>query len=378
MPQSRVAVGLHLPPKPPGASLRAIALGARLLRLDSLMIWDHLQDLFPRALWDRRFTWLASGSPSPHAFFEFQVTLGYLAAQAGRLQLGVAVTEPIRRHPVVIAQAMLTLAHLTKRPPVLGIGSGERENVEPYGLDFSQPVGRLEEALQILRRAFSGPGPIDFEGRFFQLHRAPLDLQAPRGRAPRIWVAAHGPRMLRLTGQYGDGWYPVDAFVPTPEEYAAKLAVVREAARAAGRDPDAITPAFQPHVVLAPTEAEARAMLDTRVVRFTGLMAPAEAWRRAGHRHPFGDEFRGFIDFVPERYDRKVLDEALAAVPIEAVAERLIWGTPEQVARRLRGFADAGMRHVVVEVVSAMISRRAALYGLRALRAIARELNAGR
>ncbi len=197
-------------------------------QLDSVFIWDHLQDFFPSAIWDEEFAWFAAGSASPHEWFEFQTLLGYLAAKFPGVRLGVGVTEPIRRHPVILAQAALTLAHLSQRPPILGIGAGERLGTEPYGLDFSRTVGRLEEALQIIRRCFDDRGPFDFEGEHFRLRGAVVDLPAPDGRNPEIWVAAHGPRMLRLTGQYGDGWYPV--FVASPDDYAARLEVIRAAA----------------------------------------------------------------------------------------------------------------------------------------------------
>ena len=122
------------------------------------MVIDHFQNVFPSAIWDRELTWLAAQRPSPHEFFDYQVLLGYLASRVGRLRLGVGVTEPIRRHPVLIAQAMMTLSHLTKRAPILGIGAGERMNIDPYGLDFSEPVTRLEEALQIIRLCLSTRG----------------------------------------------------------------------------------------------------------------------------------------------------------------------------------------------------------------------------
>ncbi len=207
-------------------------------------------------------------------WFEFQALLGYLAAKFPGVRLGVGVTEPIRRHPAILAQAALTLAHLSQRPPILGIGAGERLGTEPYGLDFSRSVGRLEEALQIIRRCLDDRGPIDFEGEHFRLRRAVVDLPAPDGRKPEVWVAAHGPRMLRLTGQYGDGWYPV--FVASPEDYAARLETIRAAAREAGRDPDAITPALHTPIIIAPSEAEARAMLDSKPIRFFGLIVPDE------------------------------------------------------------------------------------------------------
>ncbi|HEY8448021.1 MAG TPA: LLM class flavin-dependent oxidoreductase [Thermomicrobiales bacterium] len=375
MAQPNIAIGVTVPPKPPLGSLRQLMFAARLLRLDSVLIWDHIQDFFPTALWTKDFTWMASQNASPHEFFEFQVTLGWLAARAGRVRIGVAATEPIRRHPVVIAQAMLTLAHMTKRRPILAIGAGERENIEPYGLDFRRGVSRLEEALQIIQRCFTTTGPIDFSGEFFRLEHGRFDLTVSPKKRPEIWVAGIGPRMLQLTGRYGDGWLPV-GMMP-PEEYATKLEAVRAAAREAGRDPAAITPAIQSFLVVAPTEEEVRAMLQTKIVRYFGVLAPAELWKRVGYQHPLGDGFRGFFDFVPERFSRADLEEMISMVPTELASQGLIWGTPEQAIAQLRAYVEAGVRHFVISPASAMISRRAMLDTIRALRTIGKALRSG-
>ena len=130
--------------RPLAGALRA----ARVFGFDTAWTVDHFLGFFPEQLWDRDFTWLAGPAASPHEYFEYQSLLGYLAARAGKVRLGVGVTEPTRRHPVLLAQAFLTLAHMTKRAPILGIGSGERENIEPYGLDFHRPVSRLDEAFK--------------------------------------------------------------------------------------------------------------------------------------------------------------------------------------------------------------------------------------
>ncbi len=290
------------------------------------------------------------------------------------MQLGIGVTEPIRRHPVLLAQTMLTLAHMSQRPPILGIGCGERLNTEPYGLKLSEPVGKLEEALQIIRGCFDSREPFDFHGKHFQLERAVLDLQAPEGNTPQVWIAGHGPRMLRLTGQYGDGWYPVIVF--SPEDYAQRLGVIRTAATQAGRDPDAITPAMHPIVIVAPTEEEARAMLGTKAVRFLGLLFSDGVWRMFGLAHPLGEGFRGYIDILPEHYNRQMVDEAIAAVPPEML-EGAIWGTPQQVVSKFRAFGEAGLRHVVPLIASAAVSPEAAQFSIRALGEIAQELRSG-
>ena len=53
MSAPRIAVGLQLGTEPPLRAVRACVLAARLMRLDSLMVIDHLQNLFPQAIWDR-------------------------------------------------------------------------------------------------------------------------------------------------------------------------------------------------------------------------------------------------------------------------------------------------------------------------------------
>lgn len=367
-----MTVSLYLPAQPPLGQLRQLMLAARAMRLESVMVWDHLLDFFPRSTWNERFTWRANELASPHAYFEFQSLLGYLAGRAGRVRVGVGVTEPIRRHPVIIAQAMATIAHMTKRAPILGIGSGERENTEPYGLSIDRSVSRLEEALQIIRSCYSDQQFIDFCGTFYHLDRAVMDLKPPPGRTPEIWLAANGPRMLRLTGIYGDGWYPV-AKMPV-DEYRDKLEVIRSAAREADRDPDAITPSIQLAVVVAPDERELRKALDTPAIRYMALNQPAEVWRQSGVEHPLGANFRGYIDIQPEDYSREQIEEAIAKVPDEVLLRSGIGGTPQQVIAELREYRDAGCRNVVLMLAGAYVSKKLMNYNARALWSIARAM----
>jgi phthiodiolone/phenolphthiodiolone dimycocerosates ketoreductase len=167
MARPKIDVGMTVNAKPPLALVDRDVAAARELGLDAVVVWDHLQDFYPSALWDEAFGLYAGEHASPHTWFDYQTLLGYLAGRAGGLRLGVGVTEPFRRHPIVLAQAAVTLAHLSPRAPILGIGAGERENTEPYGLPFERPVGRLEEALQIIRLAFTAQGPFDFRGTHY-------------------------------------------------------------------------------------------------------------------------------------------------------------------------------------------------------------------
>jgi phthiodiolone/phenolphthiodiolone dimycocerosates ketoreductase len=179
--------------------------------------------------------------------------------------------------------------------------------------------------------------------------------------------------MLELTATYGDGWYPT--MITSPQEYATKLETIRVTATRCGRDPRAITPALHRFVVVARTDHDVQALLRHRSVRMLGLAAPAQLWRNLGARHPFGEDFRGYIDIIPQHYDRPTLDDAINAVPPELVEHGpLLWGTPAQIIAKLRAFDDAGLHHVVLAPVSGLVSPKAALYTFWAMRPIAHAL----
>ncbi|MEZ4521889.1 MAG: LLM class flavin-dependent oxidoreductase [Thermomicrobiales bacterium] len=372
MPSQRIDIGLYLPPQPPLGQLKMLAWGARLGRFDTLMLWDHLQDFYPASLWDEDFIWVGRQRSSPHQYYEWRTMLGYLAGRAGGMRLGIGVTEVNRHHPVILAQSMVTLAHLTKRAPILGLGAGERENTEPYGIDMSAPVGRLEEGLQILRHFLDDGSPLDFDGKHFRLEQAIMDLPVPPRRKPAIWVGASGPRMLRLTGTYGDGWYP--GFVMSPERYAEGLAAIRQAAREAGRNPGIITPSMQSVVMVVSDERELAGVLGEPAIRLLALTMAAETWREEGLTHPLGEEFRGVMDFMPGKLDRAGWEEALAAATPEIVLRAGIFGTPDEVERRLRDLGEAGLRHIVLIPANALLSMRQTIYGLWSIWNIKRKL----
>jgi hypothetical protein len=101
----------------------------------------------------------------------------------------------------------------------------------------AESVDALEEAIALIRLAWSGERSIDFEGRFYRVrgwHPGPQPAHAIG-----IWVGAYGPRMLALTGRAADGWVLSLPYAP-PERIPSLRARVDEAAAAAGRDPDEI------------------------------------------------------------------------------------------------------------------------------------------
>ncbi len=145
---------------------RANYLSAAAIGVDSFWVPDHLNSIFPRALWQPKYCGAARIQPSVDASMEPWTMLGNIAARnrIGRLPLGIGVTDAGRRNPAVTAQAAATVNLLNRGRFILGIGPGEREGNEPYGVDWSKPVGRFEEAMATIRALWdptsSTPGTV--------------------------------------------------------------------------------------------------------------------------------------------------------------------------------------------------------------------------
>ncbi len=370
---SALTVGVNIGTSPPLWRNRLMTRVARVMGVDSVWILDHFTGWFPPELWTGDFSWLARGGGSADAYYDWQVMAGYVAGRNRSLRLGVGVTEPIRRHPVLLAQSALTISHISRRPFILGIGAGEAENTDPYGLSFDRPVSRLEEALQVVRLCFDSRGPVDFDGEFYQLERAILDLAPGPGGIPEIWIAAHGPRMLELTARFGDGWYPT--LPMTPGDYASALATIRDTANREGRDGAGITAGMQVFYLAAPNEDMARRWLAHPAIRFLALLAPDRLWQRSGLVHPLGAGFGGMVDFVPARYGRSEMLAAIDAVPEDMVSSYLLWGSTDQVLEKLTELRAAGLEHVTLAPVAPLVSRRALIYTIRKLPGLVRRLH---
>jgi phthiodiolone/phenolphthiodiolone dimycocerosates ketoreductase len=319
---------------------------SRLAALDSgryHAIWlpDHLVSLWPDSIWTPEFTDLAKGSRSPHRYLEALTLASAVAVRTQRTPIATSVIDTVRRHPALLAQSAITIGHLSAGRFILGLGSGEKENCAPYGFDFERSVSRFEEALRVIQLLWTRVGPVDFEGSFYRLHRARLDAEPFEGRTPPIWIGANGPRMLELTGRYADGWWPTGS--DGPEEYAAKLAVVRRAAERAGRDPLGIVPAKM-IVCLLGERDEIAEMLRRPLVKAYALQLTAESLRARGYRHPMGDGWRGIQDIEPEKLTRERLLSFLDAVDVGAILASVPHGTPREVAREIAALHDAGLR----------------------------------
>jgi phthiodiolone/phenolphthiodiolone dimycocerosates ketoreductase len=335
---------------PPSTMARSSIAFAAVMGADSYWVGDHLNALVPRSVATPEYLGVAANLvPKIDANYEPWTMLGNLAVgnRVSRLRLGVCVTDAGRRNPAVTAQAAATLHLLTRGRAILGIGVGEREGNEPYGVEWSKPVARFEEALATIRTLWDSHGElVSRESAYFPLRNALFDLPPYRGKWPEIWVAAHGPRMLRATGRHADAWVPI--VLSRPTDYTRALEAVRAAASDAGRDPMSITPAAVRGVVTGRNRDDVDEALDSVLVKTSALGVPAEVWARHGVQHPLGADFSGVQDLIPQTMDKQTVLSYTAKVPAALMKELIFSGTPAEVIDQVEEWRDHGLRYLLV------------------------------
>jgi probable F420-dependent oxidoreductase len=188
------------------------------------------------------------------SMWEPTAALGAAAAATERLCIGTLVYDVDYRHPVVLAKAAATLHIVSGGRHEFGIGAGWMEtDYREAGIAYDRPgvrIERLDEALQIIRSMWESERT-SFDGKHYQIREVARAAPLAEGERPRILIGGGGKRVLRLAGRHADivGINPqlvegkVTADTPgdlAPERVREKVSWVREAATAAGRDPDAI------------------------------------------------------------------------------------------------------------------------------------------
>ncbi|MEM2142474.1 MAG: LLM class flavin-dependent oxidoreductase [Candidatus Thorarchaeota archaeon] len=346
-----LAIGVPGPFLPPWENALKSARLIDSLGYDSMAFPDHFAGFIPQSLWTPDITPLCLFQESPHTFYEMSTVMAACAAVTERVRLISAVTEPIRRHPVLLAQTFLTLDHISNGRVVMGIGAGEIENTEPYGLNYTSPVERLREALEIIRTIWKVKDPFSFEGKYFTLRNAVMSLRPARpDKPPPIWIAAHGPKMIRLAAEFGDGWIPT---LLDPRTYSRLLGSIRSLRKQYERTGPFTAALWRWHI-LDEDPAECDRLAMTPLARALSLLLPASEWTRLGFRHPLGDRFYSLTDYVPMRYDRETMLNAINSVPPEVLRAFYSCGDADSVIKELEEYCQAGLDHMIIWNVTGM------------------------
>ncbi len=311
---------------------------------DSYWAPDHILGVFHPALWSE--TPLSAMAADPDAFYD-PFVYGAVVGTMTDKPFGISVTDSTRRRAADLARTALSLNDLNPGGFILGIGSGEAESITPFGYPFEKPVGILEECLIELRSLLDeGTMPGNPVGRMG------LPLEAEGRGKPEVWVAGHGPRMLRLTGEYGDGWIP--AWGMSADEYGQKLSAVAEAAAGVGRPTP--TASMLPFTLFAESQDRAEEMFDAEPLgKLFGLFAMGSVWEKHGLEHPLGNDSKGFIDVIIHDLDPDMLRDIAPTIPFDMVKEVLFVGNAEELATQFEDYAKAGLEYIVMANITGVV-----------------------
>ena len=211
--------------------------------------------------------------------------LSALAAVTERITLGPLVACTSFRHPAMLAKMTDTLDEISGGRFILGLGAGwHQPEYEAFGYPFDHLAARFEEALQVIVPLLR-EGHVDFQGQYYSVSNCVLRPRGPSPSGPSILIGARRPRMLRLVARYADAWNTV--WHVDPLVVKERYAEFKEICTSVGRDPASIE------------------LTAGTIVRIS---------------HSAGED----------------------------PAEKVISGTPEEIAHRLRGFADVGVTHLMV------------------------------
>lgn len=185
----------------------------------------------------------SSADPARPYFLDPWTTLAAVAQATSKIRLGPQVTPLGRVHPVFIAKWGASIDRISHGRFQLGVGLGhQRVEYVNHGLPFppfAERNQRMIEALEIIRRLWTDPEPVTYEGAHFSVIDATFWPKPVQAHVP-VWFGGSSPSIQAAAAKYGDGWAPaapqLGGFGPEgAETYRQTLANIREGAASLGR-----------------------------------------------------------------------------------------------------------------------------------------------
>ena len=255
--------------------------------LDSLWVGDHVSFAIP--------------------FFDPLLQIAQAAVASRRLTFGTGVYLSPLRHVGPIAKQVATLDHLTEGRLIFGVGVGGEfaKEYEVCGVPIKERGARLTEQIVALRKLWTG-APATFHGKYYSFADVPMQPPPRQAGGPPIWCGGRAPAAVKRAGELADGYF---SYVVTPEMYAESLLAIEAAAVAAGRK---------------------MSRYGTGHLLFTRVE----------------DTYDKALDLASASLSKRyAMDFRKATMRYAAV------GSPQQVADRIRDFYNAGVRHIVLDIV---------------------------
>jgi len=193
---------------------------------------------------------------------------------------------PALRNPVVLAHGIATLDQISEGRFILGVGIASdvpniRAEFVACSVPFEKRVGRMLEGLRLCRELWSGE-PVNWNGRWV-MENAMLGPTPHRPGGPPIWIGGMVRPSLERVGRLYDGWFPN---APDPGKWRDQWAQIHQIARAAGRDPAALTGAVYLTLTIDDNTARGEERMNAFMENYYGRPAAEMRARQATYAGP--------------------------------------------------------------------------------------------
>jgi 5,10-methylenetetrahydromethanopterin reductase len=253
------------------------------------------------------------------------VLLAAAARATERVTLGPLLANPVNRHPTVTAGSIATIDELAPGRVLLGWGVGDTA-VRLAGLRPAR-VKELEAATRLMRARLDGEG-VEVG--------AERPARLPHHRPVPIWIAAGGPRTLRMAGGVADG---VFIRVGThPANLKRSVNLIREGAATAGRDPASVKLGAVFHTVFMDDAARALTMAKSMAAgyyEYSPALFDPPGLRWTGPDRETLKRERGVWPDFHHAADLEAAGRVVDFLPQSAADAFSLRGGPSEVADRL-------------------------------------------
>ena len=276
--------------------------------------------------------WVAEG----HGGDQFSI-LTACAIATHTIKLGTSITSVFVRTPPTIAMAAASVDYFSNGRFILGVGSSHKVQVEPeHGLEFTRPVQRLRECVDIVRTILRD-SDVNYHGEVYDIDRFDLWFQPIRNEIP-IYVAAVFPKMLEVCGEISEGailtWCTLD--------HASEAATaVGQGARSSGRNPADVEVASLLPCAVSEDRDVARDLMRMPIASYAGRFP---RYRKLMVDAGFPEE----IENVRIAWQSGNIQEALDAVPGGLIYKIGLVGSVGEVQTKLAQYRNAGITLPIV------------------------------
>ncbi len=289
------------------------------------------------------------------------------AEHTERIELMTSIAVAFARSPMTLANLSNDLQAYSKGRFILGLGSQIKPHItKRFSMPWSSPAARMRELIQAMRAIWAcwyDGEELDFRGEFYT-HTLMTPMFTPTNNphgAPRVLLAAVGPKMTEVAGEVADGML-VHGFTTRKYMDEVTLPAIERGLQKSGRkraDLELCYPAF---VVTGRDENEWQ-QNRTAVTRQIGFYGSTPAYRGVLETHGWGD-LQTELNVLSKRGEWAKMGELITD---EILEEFAVVAQPDEVPAALKArYGDAVDRVFCTFAFADDDARKAAMETLRA------------